>query len=338
MRVSLSLITILSSVAVAFCAYLPHKRATLAAAVVHTFDTGTVMENLAIRATGEILATVISSPDLWQVDPAAATGATLIHTFDGFECVFGIIELQSDQFYVLVGNADIENLTPVPGSFVAFRVDMSSFNTAGTTTITQIASFPDSQLLNGMGILDAGQGLVYVADSFAGTISVLDVNTGVSFVAINNSLTVPGAPMTTPLGVNGVHTTQDASGQFYLYFSNTAQSILARVPIHSDGTPAGDPEVIASGIIADDFTFDSDGNIMQAVIGSSEIVKINPTTKTVTTISGSPDSTELRSVSAAQFGRLSGDETTLYVTLNGGNLGDGGAVVPGAVKMIPLGS
>ncbi|KAF5382379.1 hypothetical protein D9757_009805 [Collybiopsis confluens] len=104
------------------------------------------------------------------------------------------------------------------------------------------------------------------------------------------------------------------------------------------GVPAGDPEVIASGIIADDFTFDSDGNIMQAVIGSSEIVKINPTTKTVTTISGSPDSTELSSVSAAQFEGLSGEETTLYVTLNGGNLGDGGAVVPGAVKMIQLGS
>ncbi|KAF5366661.1 hypothetical protein D9757_012769 [Collybiopsis confluens] len=48
-----------------------------------------------------------------------------------------------------------------------------------------------------------------------------------------------------------------------------------------------------------------------AVIGSSEIVKINPTTKTVTTISGSPDSTELSSVSAAQFEGLSGEETTL---------------------------
>ncbi|KAJ3740399.1 hypothetical protein DFH05DRAFT_402137 [Lentinula detonsa] len=319
MHASFSLITLLSSAAGALCATVSYKRTTLVTPkVVHTFPNGTNMENLAVRASGQILCTIITGPDLFQVDPIVDSPATLIHSFTGYETLFGIAEVQPDQFYVLAGNASAATLTSVPGSWSAFHVDMTSFDSEGTATIDKVADFPDALLLNGMGLLNQAEGLVYVADPFAGAISILNVNTGDHYVAINNSLTVPAAPFTTPLGVNGVHVFQQPDGPLYVYFSNTAQSLLARMPINATGVPTGDAEVVASGIIADDFTFDSAG--------------------TITVLAGSPNNTELRSVSAAQFGRLSNDSTTLFVTLNGGNLGAGGPVVPGAVKMLELGT
>ncbi|GAW03041.1 quinoprotein amine dehydrogenase beta chain-like protein [Lentinula edodes] len=328
----------ISSAAGALCASVPHKRATLVTPqVVHTFPNGTNMENLAVRASGQILCTIITAPDLYQVNPSVNSSATLVHSFSGYETLFGIAEVQPDQFYVLAGNASAATLTSVEGSWSAFHVDMTSFESSGAATIDKVADFPDALLLNGMGLLNLEEGLVYVADPYAGAISILNVNTGAHYVAINNSLTIPAAPFTTPLGVNGVHVFQEPDGPLYVYFSNTAQSLLARMPIDATGTPIGDAEVVASGIMADDFTFDSDGNVLQAVIGSDEIVKIDPSTGTVTVIAGSPNNTELRSVSAAQFGRLSNETTTLFVTLNGGNLGAGGPVVPGAVKMLDLG-
>ncbi|KAJ3993075.1 hypothetical protein F5050DRAFT_1801438 [Lentinula boryana] len=345
MHVSFGLIALLSSAAGALCATVSYKRSlTINAAtlltpqVVHTFPNGTNMENLAVRASGQILCTIITGPDLFQVNPIVDSPATLIHSFTGYETLFGIAEVQPDQFYVLAGNASATTLTSVPGSWSAFHVDMTSFDSEGAATIDKVADFPDALLLNGMGLLNQAEGLVYVADPFAGAISILNVNTGDHYVAINNSLTVPAAPFTTPLGVNGVHVFQQPDGPLYVYFSNTAQSLLARMPINATGVPTGDAEVVASGIIADDFTFDSAGNVLQAVIGSDEIVKINPATGTITVLAGSPNNTELRSVSAAQFGRLSNDSTTLFVTLNGGNLGAGGPVVPGAVKMLELGT
>ncbi|KAJ4475539.1 hypothetical protein J3R30DRAFT_3405813 [Lentinula aciculospora] len=339
MRVSFGLITLLYSAADALSASVPQKHDTLVTPqVVHTFPNGTNMENLAVRASGQILCTIITAPNLYQVNPIVDSPATLVHSFSDYETLFGIIEVQPDQFYVLAGNASAATLTSVQGSWSAFHVNMSSFDDEGTATIDKVADFPDALLLNGMGLLNLEQGLVYIADPYAGAISILNVNTGSHYVAINNSLTIPAAPFTTPLGVNGVHVFQQPAGPLYVYFSNTAQSLLARMPINATGTPIGDAEVVASGIIADDFTFDSQGNVLQAVIGSDEIVKINTATGTVTVLAGSPNNTELRSVSAAQFGRLYNDTTTLFVTLNGGNLGEGGPVVPGAVKMLDLGA
>ncbi|KAF9062530.1 hypothetical protein BDP27DRAFT_1271559 [Rhodocollybia butyracea] len=336
MRVLIHLFAILTSLTGALCKHTePHDLVT--PQVVHTFPNGTSLENLAIRASGEILCTVLSAPEIYQLDPIENSSAKLVHSFPGYTSVLGIVEMQPDQFYVVAGNVTFATFSSVQGSWSAFHVNMSEFDINGAATVTKVTDFPDALLLDGLGVLSREQGLVYVADIYAGVVSILNVNTGDHYVAINNSLTVAGPPNFTSAGVNGVHVFEEPNGTLYLYFSNTAQSLLARIPINANGTPAGEPEVVVSGIKVDDFTFDSDGNILQAVLGSNEVAKINVTTKKVTIIAGNPSSTELMSVTSAQFGRLCDDEDTLYVTMNGANFSDIALVVPGALKMLKLG-
>ncbi|KAJ3783949.1 hypothetical protein GGU10DRAFT_40693 [Lentinula aff. detonsa] len=309
---------------------------------VYTFPNGTVMENLAIRSNGQILASIITAPQLYLLDPHVNSSAVLVHSFDGYECVFGIAELEEDQFYVLTGNASAETLTTVTGSWSTWKVDMTLYadsvsgNVKGSsrTFVEKVADFPDTQFLNGLGVLSKENGLLYAADPFGGAINVLNVYTGLHYVAINNSYTIPGEPFTTPLGVNGVHVWQPSwEDTPYVFYSNTAQSILVRMPIHlSNGTAAGDPEIVLSGFELDDFTFDYEGNVLQAVIGSNEVLRINPHTKQYAVIAGSVNSTALAGPSSVQLGRLASDKDVAFVTLNGGGK------VPGAVKMLDLGS
>ncbi|KAF9074875.1 hypothetical protein BDP27DRAFT_88458 [Rhodocollybia butyracea] len=301
-----------------------------------------MLENLAVRATGEILATTTASgPDIWMLDPVANSPATLVYSFTGYSSVLGIAEMHPNQFYVVAGNlsfSPIVGITPVTGSWSVFHVNLTQFDANGAVTALKIADFPDAVFLNGLCVLSLEQGLVYIADAYAGVINILNVNTGDHHVAINNSLTAVEPPSTNIAGVNGVHV-QETNGTLYLYFSNTAQNLLARMPINTDGTPGGDPEVFVPGLfLLDDFTFDSTGdNIFQALIGSNEVVKIDVATREVTLIAGNPDSAELMSVTSVQFGRLSNDSDTVFVTLNGANFTDLTITVPGAVKMLDLG-
>ncbi|KAJ3805183.1 hypothetical protein EV368DRAFT_75868 [Lentinula lateritia] len=319
------------------------KRASEASVqTVYTFPNGTVMENLAVRSNGQILVSIITAPHLYLLDPQVNSSVTLVHSFHGYECVFGIAELEKDQFYVLTGNASAETLTTVTGSWSAWKVDMTLFQDTASGNasnipgnfVEKVADFPDTQFLNGLGVLSKENGLLYAADPFGGAINVLNVYSGHHYVAINNSYTIPGEPFTTPIGVNGVHVWQPYQEDTpYVFYTNTAQSILVRMPIHlTDGTSAGDPEIILSGFEMDDFTFDYEGNVLQAVIGSNVVMKINPHTKEVTVIGGSVNSTELAGPSAVQLGRLASDKDVAFVTLNGAGK------VPGAVKMMDLGS
>ncbi|KAF5393638.1 hypothetical protein D9757_000421 [Collybiopsis confluens] len=314
---------------------VPNERRAIAAGTVqtvHSFPNGTIMENLAIRSNGQILATIITAPNLYLLDPKVNSTATLLHSFTGYQVVFGITELKDDQFYVVTGNATVATMTSVQGSWVAWRVDMNAYSRGSKNFVSMVAHLPGPKMVNGIGVLSKDAGLLYLADPFGGAISVLNVNNGHQYVAINNSYTVAGPPFTTPLGANGVHVYQaNSRATPYVYWSNTAQSILVRMPIHlSDGTPAGNPEVILSGFETDDFTFDSQGNVLQAVMGSNSIFRINPNTKKFTVVGGSVNSTDLAAPSAIQIGRLDNDKNVAFVTLNGGGK------VPGAVKMLNM--
>ena len=67
-------------------------------------------ENLAVRADGSILVTVLNHKQLWYVpapDGSQPVTPVLVHTFDGF--AMGIVETEPDIFYVsTVGHATLE--------------------------------------------------------------------------------------------------------------------------------------------------------------------------------------------------------------------------------------
>ncbi|KIK61519.1 hypothetical protein GYMLUDRAFT_58984 [Collybiopsis luxurians FD-317 M1] len=129
---------------------------------------------------------------------------------------------------------------------------------------TKIIDFPNAVLLNGIGVLLRHNGLPYITDSFAESISDLDVNTGRSYVTINNTYTVVPESASFPFGTNSIHIHRNTLGteknRLYAFFTNSAQFMLRRIPINSvDSTPMSEVEVMLSGLQMDNFTFNSQG-------------------------------------------------------------------------------
>ena len=67
--------------------------------VVHEFSTDYNIENLAVRQSGEVLATVATYPELYQVNPF--TGETVLAaTIPGVNGTLDVVEVEKDVFYV----------------------------------------------------------------------------------------------------------------------------------------------------------------------------------------------------------------------------------------------
>ncbi|KAJ3873223.1 hypothetical protein F5051DRAFT_432365 [Lentinula edodes] len=266
------------------------------------------LENLAVRQTGEIIVTFDSEPTIYQIEPEVNGTGTFIYTFEGYTDLHGIVEVQPDQFYVTAGNLSLVTHIDVLGSCSVFHVN-------------KVADFPNSRILNGMALLSQEEGLVYIAR--VGIVNILNVNTGENFVAINNSLTnqPPGASEISNC-VHGVHVVQlTPNSQKYLYFSNYAQGIIGRVPIHDSGLASGAAEVVAGNLTTpEDFILDTEGNIFLALFQANQFIRIDAHTHEITVLAGSPDSSEYKWAAAVEFGRRESDKDSLYATIDGGYL------------------
>src|SRR5208282_3458212 len=98
------------------------------------------LENLAVRADGSILVTVLNHKQLWHV-PAPATelpvDPVLVHTFDSL--AMGIVEAEADVFYVCTfGPATVE------------RVDLRMWSPGAPANVSRVLTFdPSRAVLNG---------------------------------------------------------------------------------------------------------------------------------------------------------------------------------------------
>ncbi|KAL1740334.1 hypothetical protein HDZ31DRAFT_47702, partial [Schizophyllum fasciatum] len=294
------------------------------------------VENLAVRHTGHVLASVDSAPELYQIDPfTAEPKAALVHEFEGYGGLLGIVELDEDQFYVAAGNFSVFTLESVPGSWSIFHVDLSSFSAFANGSIEspafveKVTDIPESELLNGLGVFSVEDELVYVADSGSGVIYLVDVRTGDYWPAIQDPLSVKGDPMPSYPAANGVH--YHAASQS-VYFTNVAQEVFARVPVAANGSQAGPAEVVVQGELYDDFLVDEAGNAIAAVFGSNDVMRIDTASGNTTVIAGGQNCTELQAATAVAKGRTEKDANSLYVSRNGG-IGSATVVGGGIVRI-----
>ena len=302
--------------------------------VIHEFPLGTFVENLAVRRNGQILVTLGSAPEFYQVDPLKTRGPVLVHTFSNATSLFGIVEVDLDVFYVAAGKGSIKTFLSVPGSFSVYKVDMTAFSPDPhtTATITKVTDFPDSIYLNGLTLLNREAGLILVADGGAGTVLRLNVRTGEIRKVLEDPLMIPTSVPAT--GVNGIKIRDGA-----LFWTNTNTETFNRIPIHPDGTAAGVGATVASGIAGDDFVFNKKGNAFISQNSQNDLVFLDPKGGSKTVIAGSLDSTTLAGPSACQFGRTLFDKNSLYVTTDGGLAGyiTGNFTVGGTVSRIDVG-
>lgn len=96
------------------------------------------IENLAVRHSGEVLATKMLDPRILQVDPDGKLPPIVIHSWaEGasagkYDGVLGITETRHDEFYVAVAGQYDENMKLLPNSTnYIFRVDFDTLGVLG---------------------------------------------------------------------------------------------------------------------------------------------------------------------------------------------------------------
>lgn len=272
------------------------------------------IENLAVRANGLILATVAApSALLLQIDPLGIVPPTTVLEFPGAKGAFGITEGCDDFFYIAAGNFSIQTFSGVPDSFAVFEVNMTGFATMpnGTHTheaaIRKVAELPNAKLVNG--IAAANESVMLVADSTAGIIWKVEVDTGDVSIA-DQDQTLKG-PHPGVAGVNGIKVSNE-----WLYYTNTGLQSVFRKPILPDGVAHGSPELVASHVFGDDFLVTKEA--LYVASPANVVLRVADCKQEIIAGVYNSSLSGLIGPTAVQFGRLAPDGNSLYVSTNGG--------------------
>jgi hypothetical protein len=330
----LSLLAFVSLFSTAFAATIPQPRAYGEAPehhVVHQFPDPTWVENIAVRSNGQLLVDIITSPDIYLIDPpissldpASAKTTTLVHSFAPELSVIGITEVERDHFYCIVGNVSLATKNLGLGTYGIYSVNLQTYNSISNTgaIISPIAELPQAGLLNGMTTLDVSKGLVIMADSTEGAIWILNVKTGTYSILLQTPEMAPpaaGGPLA--LGINGVrlHRSGDTAT---IYFSNQGAGIFYRFPLSiSTLKPTGPIVPVKTDVVVDDFALDVERGVAYLASSNQNAVLQQPLDGgDYSILLGGTNSTELPGPTSVALGRGGGEKGVIYVTTNGGLL------------------
>jgi sugar lactone lactonase YvrE len=264
-----------------------------------------------------LLVTLTSAAEIYEIDPFSVTSTN--HTrpafsFDGYSNITGITEIETDIFVACVDSRYI------------WKLDFSIGNTPQASLVTMI---PDAQLLNGVATLNSAKGIVVIADSSAGCIWRVDINTGEYEVILKDATMHPEPILGLKLGINGLKVLGNT-----IYYTNTPKKLFCRVQVDPISARATSPiEVISDTIEADDFAITSSGVAYLATIYQNAITKVSPGGRSeIVTVS--LNSSSIHNPTSAAFGRTMVDANVLYISSGGGSatsingsFAEGGAVV-----------
>ncbi|KAK9234301.1 hypothetical protein V1525DRAFT_413526 [Lipomyces kononenkoae] len=282
---------------------------------VFEFPFKTWVENIAVRANGDILVTLIDHPELHLINPFCPDSTALVFAFPDALGLLGISEFRPDQFAVVVGNWSDVIFATTPHSYSIWQVDMRPFQAIGSEVIRpavveKVVDIPEAVFLNGLTTLSWDEQSILVADSGLGAVWRVNIVTGNYEVVLQDPTMEPTPPYN--LGINGLHIRHE-----YLYYTNSGLQLFVRMPINPNGTRTGDAEVLVTNHLGDDFTFDEEGNAYVTQDPGNALYKVTPEGN-ISTILGGPDSPLIEGDTAAQFGRTPVDCHVLYITTNGG--------------------
>ncbi|KAJ7053025.1 hypothetical protein C8F01DRAFT_1168679 [Mycena amicta] len=226
LRVCTFTFTILSSSWPSFV----NARATFPTSLLYQSPTGLFLENIAVRASSQLLLTSGVSPTLHTLDPRTVTpNATLeeVYTFPNATGLTGIAEYAPDVFAVVA--CILDGRTEERGSVIVWRVDFTHGHHPTSTlpvTVDPIARILNSTDANGLSAVPVPglPDVVLVADSAAGAVYAVDMRTGRVSVAIQAPLL--GGSATESLGINGLHVHDG-----FLYATNSGRGTFVRAPL-----------------------------------------------------------------------------------------------------------
>lgn len=277
--------------------------------LVHQFDNGTWVENIASKSNGNLLVTLLDRPELHEIDPRTPNTTRLIHSFSGYTSLFGISETSKDVFAVASGNFSSAK-GPIAGSFAIWKVALGR---QGEAEVSKVVDMPDAVFLNGMTSLPAPSLGVLVSDSTRGVVYRVDVATGQYSVALQDETFLPSHNASLPIGINGIRLHAQ-----HLYYSNTFRQLFGRIPINTTtGAASGTYEIIGTEFMVDDFAVDEQDHTYAAAGFVNEVFKIAQHGKTRLVV-GKTNSSSVLGATSAVFGRTWLDKDVLYITTSGG--------------------
>ncbi|KAL7957931.1 hypothetical protein V8C34DRAFT_284306 [Trichoderma compactum] len=286
--------------------------------LIYQFTNGTTVENIAVRSNGNLLVTLTSRPELYEIDPFNPKSLKLIHHFSGYLDLLGITEVSPDVFTLNAGNFSATTGIS-PGSWAVWQVAFHSEQ----TKISKVTDIPEAQFLNGMTTLETTPNTILTADSAGAVVYSVNTHTGEYKVVLEDETfkPVPGASL--PIGVNGIRYLDH-----YVYYTNSFDPLFGRVPVNTSGYAVGDYETILTGVLGDDFAVTPQaayvaGNPANVITE----VKLDGENKV---IAGNINSSLVAGATSVHFGRTVRDKHVLYVTTTGtvnATFTEGGKVV-----------
>ncbi|KAJ7617836.1 hypothetical protein FB45DRAFT_1103101 [Roridomyces roridus] len=297
--------------------------------LVYQDPTGLFIENLAVRASGQLLITSPISPTLHSLDPTR-TNASLaaVHTFPNCSGLMGIIEYQPDAFALVTATIDLTTRRAAAGSVTVWSIAFSPI--FSIPLVRRVAVVSNSSILDGLSIVPGSPHLVLAADPGAGTVWQINMATGATHLAIQDPSMAPGAPAPA-LGINGLHMKDG-----FLYYSNSQATTFTRMPLGlSASGNMGRAGKTAAQLLStvepagedhqyDDFAFDKQGRAWVATHTGAVtlITQQGDGSFAAQMVAGSLVNASLfEEPSSAQFGRGSAkQEALLYVSTAAGQI------------------
>ncbi|KAM5349664.1 hypothetical protein ACJ41O_006169 [Fusarium nematophilum] len=302
---------------------------SLPAATLDQLQLGTWLENIAVRANGDLLVTQMwPSASIYTIrDPSDCHNPLEeLATITSIQSIYGIAPVpvtsryQRTETFVFVGSNSTAIGNPVAGTFGAWAIDFHPSKHGDKVKVRKISEMSkQSGFLNGVAAIPRRSDAVLVADSSNGLVGRLDLSSGFfdtsAFVFPEMA---PTETATLPIGVNGI---QVRDG--YLYWTNSYAVSIYRLAITPAGLPAkgAKPELVADlseGVsFLDDFTLDAEGNIYAASNFDNTVVFVNAKSGKWKIVVGATDQLTVAGSTSVAFGLGRRDKDILYVTASG---------------------
>jgi sugar lactone lactonase YvrE len=268
------------------------KFAPISSTTVATWKAPAFLENIAIDAEGAVFVSVYSHYRVDRYDPATRATAKVVEVP---EPPMGLAFDPKGVLWMTAG-------TLRKGPAYVYRVERDG-------AVCQWCELSDAVFINGCTMHPNGRTLL-VCESASGRILAIDLHKpgrcDVWLQGDRLKAIAPGYP-----GANGIKIREG-----WVWISVSGRGLMVRVPIKPDGS-AGEIEIAATRLLADDFAFGMSGAVYVTTHPEHTLVRLEPS-GTRTTLAG-PEEGMVGSTACA-FGRAPGDERAIYVTTDGGFL------------------
>ncbi|KAL2672181.1 hypothetical protein Neosp_012881 [[Neocosmospora] mangrovei] len=288
---------------------------------------GTWLENIAVRPNGDLLATQMwPSAKIYTIrDPSDCENSLEeLVSIPAIQSIYGITEVPSyrsrTEKFIFVGSNSTGLGVPITGTFSAWSIEFKTSHYGSKFKAKKISDMDKkSGFLNGVAAIPHRSDAVLVADSANGLVGRLDLASGkfdTSAFVFPQMAPIKGAGL--PIGVNGI---QIHDG--YLYFDNSYEVAIYRIPITSAGYPVkgAKPELfvnLSSGLtFLDDFALDTKGNLYGASNFDNSVVFVNGATRKWKIVAGGVGEMTVAGSTAVAFWRGRQDRDVLYVSTGG---------------------